>query len=180
VRAQKSRIELGINGAGIIVQNFPSFQIGSGAITTGGRLLCSLVGLKKGDVIAGISFYVTVNSASLTNAQAFISTVSGTTATVKAVSTDQSALFNSGAANRVVTVPISYTVPADAAYYLCFETTGGTAPTLGRALASLTSGQIGSSPFTNGQTAGTGLTTIAVNDTHTIVTSGHSTWMAAS
>ncbi len=174
VRAQKDRQTLCDSGIGFGGITFDERIAVAAVALTSQRVTWQGIGLKKGDVISNIYLPVTTNGSGETSAYVGVATVSGTTATVVAVSSDIKAGLETGSVTRWQACACSYTVPSDGFYYLFVHCIGGTPVALARQNPIFTAdvGPNGIPRYgsTNSVAAG-----MSVSDTKTVATSNAST-----
>lgn len=111
-----------------------------------------------GDVVTNLHFQVSVNAASPTAIYVgvYLPDATGLAPTLAQGSADVQAQFTSGAAERVITCPLSapYTILSDTLAYLAILDVGGTTTTLRRSGAVAALGQLGTNPQLSGTQAG--------------------------
>lgn len=133
VGSASNRVDILAAGAGMVAQAFDLRASQNTANVASQGMYGSLCGFKAGDVITNVIVYgVTVGTVS-----AVFGAVYDTAGNRLAISNNFSASW-AGAAANVIPMISAYTVPADAALYLAFNSTWSVQPTVARGVSQTT------------------------------------------
>lgn len=130
IPGKASRSDLRLRAEGLLAEPWPRSQISAFTALTLQTVYFQLVGLQAGDVVTGVAYHLNTNGASITLGKVALYDTSGNRLAVSANST---ASFTSGASTNVaLPFTATYTVTANAGYYVAVLNVGGTGATLGR------------------------------------------------